>query len=92
MNVFFDNLQVTHTQGPILEETHYYPFGLAIAGISSKALNGIAENRHKYNDIEQNNDLDLNMYDAFFRNFDPQIGRWWQIDPKLSHWESPYTQ
>ena len=93
VNVFFDNLQVIHTRGPILEETHYYPFGLTMAGISSKALNGLAENRYKYNGIEQNTDFDLNMYDAFYRNLDPQIGRFWQIDPEAEMLEeySPYA-
>jgi RHS repeat-associated protein len=90
--VFFDNLQVVHNRGPILEETHYYPFGLTMAGISSKALNfGSPENKYKFNGIEQNNDFDLNMYDAFFRNLDPQIGRFWQIDPKPDYAQSLYS-
>jgi RHS repeat-associated protein len=80
-NVFFDNLQVLHNRGPLLEETHYYPFGLVMAGISSKAA-GSLNNKNKYNGIELNNDFELNTYDAFFRELDPQIGRWWQIDSK----------
>jgi RHS repeat-associated protein len=93
IDVFFDNLQVTHVRGQILEETHYYPFGLVMSGISSKALNNAPANKYKFNGIEQNNDFDLNMYDAFYRNLDPQIGRFWQIDPKLEEAEifSPYS-
>jgi RHS repeat-associated protein len=93
LDVFFDNLQVVHKPGPLLEETHYYPFGLTMSGISSKALNNAPANKYKFNSIEQNNDFDLNMYDAFFRNLDPQIGRFWQIDPKLESAESwsPYA-
>jgi RHS repeat-associated protein len=93
IDVFFDNLQVTHIRGPLLEEKHYYPFGLTMAGISSKALNGAVENKKKFNGIEHNTDFDLNMYDAFYRNLDPQIGRFWQVDPKLESTEawSPYA-
>lgn len=65
-----------------------------MAGISSKALAfGNPQNKLKFNGIEQNNDFDLNMYDAFFRNLDPQIRRFWQIDPKIESADSwsPYS-
>jgi|GEM_PF-4384697 len=92
VDVFFDNLQVTHVRGPMLEESHYYPFGLTMAGISSKALEfGGPENKYKFNGIEQNNDFGLNMYDAHYRNLDPQPGRFWQIDPKPNENFSPYA-
>lgn len=94
IDVFFDNLQVTHIRGPILEETHYYPFGLTMAGISSKALNfGSPDNKYKYNSIEKENDLQIEVYDAQLRELDGQIGIWWQIDPKTENMEmwSPYV-
>lgn len=90
-DVFFDNIVVQHTAGPLLEETHYYSFGLTMAGISAKAP-GRLENRYKYNGIELNSDLDLYSYEAQYRNLDPQIGRFWQIDPQTEALESysPY--
>lgn len=61
-------------------------------GISSKAAGGV-ENKKKYNGIELENDLELQTYDAFFRELDPQIGRWWQLDPVTEGYEhfSPYA-
>lgn len=94
-DVFFDNLAVAVNSGPLLEETHYYPYGLTMAGISSNALKGLnyPENRKKYNGIEYTKDFDLNQYDAFYRTLDPQIGRWRQIDPAVENFEdiTPYN-
>lgn len=92
-DVYFDNVILALSSGPLLEETHYYPYGLTMAGISSNALKGTkySKNRKEFNGMEHTTDLGLEQYDAFYRTLDPQLGRWWQIDPKPQETFSPYA-
>jgi RHS repeat-associated protein len=76
--------------GPLTEETQYYPFGLVMAGISSKAV-GRLENKLKFNGYEENKSLDLNWLESFYRTYDPQLGRFRQVDPKAIDIESLYS-
>jgi RHS repeat-associated protein len=99
-DVFFDNLAVQYKQGTLLEENHYYPFGLTMAGISDKAVKtGYAENKYRYNhgsELQNKEFADgsgLELYATNYRLFDPQLGRFGQIDPlsEISEDQSNYS-
>jgi RHS repeat-associated protein len=79
-NVFFDDLQVRHDRGRILEENHYYAFGLKIAPLSSKAF-AAPQNNYQYQGDYSEFDDDLGWNDFELRSYDPQIGRFLQHDP-----------
>ena len=94
INVYFDNLQLVHTRGPILEEMHYYPSGLMMAGITDKAWNK-GQNYFHYQGKEMQNQewndgSGLEEYDFASRFYDPQLGRWNTQDP-ASQYASPYV-
>ncbi|MDP2159407.1 MAG: RHS repeat-associated core domain-containing protein, partial [Flavobacterium sp.] len=91
----------------ILEENHYYPFGMKHANYNVGMRTYIRNNmgqielplvsevsyKYKYNGKEWQDELSLNWYDYQARNYDPALGRWMNIDPlaEVSRRWSPYT-
>ncbi len=88
VDVFFDNVQVVHTRGRVLEENHYYSYGLKIAGISSKAP-GSLQNKYLYQGDFSENDQETALDEFDLRHYDPQVGRWTTTDP-YEQFASPY--
>jgi RHS repeat-associated protein len=72
------NNTIEYSNGEVLQENHYYPFGLAYEG---PWVNDAArDNMYQYNGKEINDDFGLNLNDYGARWYDASVGRFLAVD------------
>jgi RHS repeat-associated protein len=88
-DVWFDNISIEHYTSNVIEENHYYPYGLTLTTSAA----GVKEQPYRYQGIELERNFGLEMYETQNRGLDPQIGRFTQIDmlAENSNFQSPYA-
>lgn len=95
------NTRVSYTKNTttgnleIIEESHFYPFGLKQIGYNATILNsGNTEaQKYKFQEQERQEELGLNWDSFKWRNYDYSIGRFVGVDPlaeNYSNW-TPYA-
>ena len=79
VNVWFDDFSIAHKQSPIAQQTDYYPFGLEIAATQYNRDTWLENRFNRF----QGQELDEQMGWVQFkwRNHQPAIGRFFNIDP-----------
>jgi RHS repeat-associated protein len=78
VDVYFDDVEMTYTPGNIVQYNEYYPYGMQ-ASTSWTRENAVG-NSFLYNASSELNSGTA-LYDLPFRNYDPVLGRFNQIDP-----------
>ena len=79
---------ILETPSEILQEKHYYPFGMAMEG---PWMQSGVNNKYQYNGKELNEEFGLDLMDYGARWYDAAVGRWWSVDPlaeKFYSWSS----
>jgi RHS repeat-associated protein len=90
VDVYFDDITMTHTKGNVIQYNEYYAFGLQTA-------NSWTRENTTGNNFLGNGGTELNttsnLYDLHFRNYDPILGRMNQVDPMATKYASltPYN-
>ncbi len=81
------------TTNEIVKESNYYPFGLEHKGYNNNVspLGNSRAKKFKYNGIEQEEALGLDLYEMKFRQYNPAIGRFTSIDPVTHYSQSTYA-
>jgi RHS repeat-associated protein len=89
-DIYFDDLTITHKKSPIVQSDEYYPFGLTFNSYQKEST---LRNDWKFQGQEHEDALDLNWDQFKWRNHQPEIGRFFNVDPladKYVH-NSPYA-
>ena len=75
----------------MLQERHYYPFGMMYEGPFYPQVG--PQNEYTYNDKRFHREGELNWYDYGARWYDPAVARWWNLDPLADQMRrhSPYN-
>jgi len=90
VDVYFDDVVMTHTKGNLIQYNEYYPFGMQTA-------NSWTRENTTGNNFLGNGGTELNttsnLYDLDYRNYDPILGRMNGVDPMATKYASltPYN-
>ncbi|MBS1978688.1 MAG: hypothetical protein JST46_15055 [Bacteroidetes bacterium] len=90
VEVYFDDFKVTQTKSPVVSQQDYYPFGLSFNQYQRESS---LINKFKFQSQEHVDDLGLNWDSFKWRNHQPDIGRFFNIDPLAEKYvyNSPYA-
>ena len=86
-----DSNGVIDPETEILDESHYYPFGMRMDGTWDSRK--IQDQQYKYNGKEEHEDFGLDWIHYGARFYDPGIGRWTGVDPEAESYSaySPFA-
>jgi RHS repeat-associated protein len=65
----------------VLQENHYYPFGMSMEGQWRMPDLVQKTNRYQFNGIERHGDMNVDLDLAVFRSYDAAMARWLHVDP-----------
>jgi len=88
--VYFDDFKVTQIKSPVIQTEDYYPFGLTF---NSYQRENSTPNHFLFQGQEHIDDLDLGWDSFKWRNHQPDIGRFFNVDPLAEkfYYNSPYA-
>ncbi|MEJ0055862.1 MAG: hypothetical protein WDN75_09560 [Bacteroidota bacterium] len=91
VEVYFDDFKVTHIKSPVIQTDSYYPFGLRFDSYSRES--SLPNKTKLFQGQEHIDDLGLNWDSFKWRNHQPDIGRFFNVDPLSQKYvyNSPYA-